>query len=333
MRKIQALVLGLTLAILVLAGTEARYRELERAEGLQLAPPQQAERLFVLRGDEQLNEQGFRERKLSLDKPERMHRVVVLGDSVTFGAGVRVHETWTRQAELLLKDRARVQLVNLAVYSYDIAQIAATLEHAGWAWQPDLVVYAAYTNDHIPTDLLEMEGGPVYVGRTVAPELNGIGEALLPHSALVRRAYGALAARLDGRIRQAEWDGDMAFFEAHLRRLAQDCAEHEVPLLVYGLVPHDAAGGCQSDEACEQALQRAAAMERIAGELQIPYASALPWLDASGQQSFPLPGSGGLDPAHPSVEGHAVLAQGFAETWLAWRAGAPLRDGEATKPL
>ncbi len=332
MKRARALLLGATLSLLGIAATESGYRSLERAEGLALAPPDKAERLFVLRDDEQLNEQGFRERKLSLDKPQRMQRVVVLGDSVTFGAGVRIHETWTRQAELLLKDKARVQLVNLAVYSYDVAQIAATMRYDGWAWSPDLVVYAAYTNDHIPTDLLEMEGGPVYVGGTVAPELPALGQSLLPHSALVRRAYGALAARQQGRIRQAEWDGDMGFFEAGLRELALECRAHGVPLMVYGLVPHDAAGGCEGSSACDTALVTSAAMGELAQSLDLPFASALPYLDASGQQAFHLPDSGGLDPAHPSVEGHAVLAEGFADSWLRLREGRDLLDGATTKP-
>ena len=274
MKKALALLLGLALALGVLAWGERHYRELEQLEGLELV---WGERIFVLKG-KHINSHGFRERELSQDKPRGLRRILAVGDSVTFGAGVRVHETWTRQAELMLADERRTQVVNLGVYSYDIQQVRATLSEVGWAWQPDLVVYGAFTNDHVPTDLLNTVGGPVYVGRTVAPELPlpTLGTPLLAHSALLRRAYGARAARTFPSPRRAEWGGDLSWWSEQLQAMAADCEEHGVPLLIYGLTEHTLAGGCQpEEETCEVSLARTQAMEEEAERLGLPFLESI----------------------------------------------------------
>ena len=86
--------------------------------------------------------------------------VLVLGDSMTWGTGP-AEEAWPRLAEARLG--AGWEVLNFSHYGYDIAQSLAVLRQHGWAYGPDLVVYAAYTNDPIPSRVVEVGGGRVWV--------------------------------------------------------------------------------------------------------------------------------------------------------------------------
>ena len=303
--------LALALAVLLLAaagglaGLEAHYRDQEAGLRLRIAPPDEPGRKFVLHG-ENLNSEGFRERELELDKPERLFRIVVLGDSVSFGSGVRIHEAWPRYAEEVLAEDRRVQLVNLSVFSYDAEQVVATLRHRGHRWSPDLVVYASYTNDHIPTDLLHTETGPIYVGSDLDPQLGGPG-FLLPHSALLRRFYGARATRLQS-LRRDQWEGDLGWYRQQLEALQAAAPE----LFVYAILPHNR----EHVELHRRYLD-------LYEELGLPHASALPYLVGSGEEDFFIPAKGD-DVAHPNPTGHRVLGWGFADALGRHQAGQPV---------
>jgi hypothetical protein len=52
-----------------------------------------------------INAQGFRDRERVRPKPSGMYRILVLGDSVTFGFGVQPEESFTRLLEAELKER------------------------------------------------------------------------------------------------------------------------------------------------------------------------------------------------------------------------------------
>lgn len=313
--------LALVVAVLLvasaaaLAGLERHYRGLEEGLRLRIAEPDERDRKFVLNGPS-LNSEGFRERDLDLEKPGGIERIVVLGDSVTFGAGVRPPETWTRAAEELLSEDTPTQVVNLGVFSYDAEQVAATLETRVERWNADLVVYASYINDHVPTDLLQTETGPIYVGSTLEPQLSGPG-FLLPHSALLRRYYGAQAARLET-LREEQWRGDLDWYRQQLERML--AAEPE--LFIYALLPHT-----RKDSSVHRRYLD------LYAELGIPHASALPYLAGSGRDGFYI-AEKPADVAHPNATGHRVLGWGFTDALRRVRSGEPALawDDLATLP-
>jgi len=53
-----------------------------------------------------INAQGFRDQERVRPKPSGVYRILVLGDSVTFGFGVQPEESFTRLLEADLRDRA-----------------------------------------------------------------------------------------------------------------------------------------------------------------------------------------------------------------------------------
>jgi hypothetical protein len=84
-----------------------------------------------------LNARGYRGELHSYEKTTRKTRLVMLGDSVTFGSGVRDYETFSS----LLEHRSdRYEVVNLAVEGYGNDQELLVLEDEGLHYHPDVVV-------------------------------------------------------------------------------------------------------------------------------------------------------------------------------------------------
>ena len=102
------------------------------------------------------NALGFRDtRNYSLDKTPNTFRIVVLGDSVTFGHGATFETTYPYLLEQRLKAwRPEVdwQVWNLGVPGYNTAQELAYLQEAGPRYRPDLVVVGFFVNDFTGID-------------------------------------------------------------------------------------------------------------------------------------------------------------------------------------
>ncbi|MFA6078628.1 MAG: SGNH/GDSL hydrolase family protein [Candidatus Omnitrophota bacterium] len=100
-----------------------------------------------------VNNLGFRDdQDYDIVKLPGTYRIIVLGDSVTFGHGCKFDETWPY---LLRKDLERHdssvdwQVWNLGVPGYDNVLALRTLEELGPKYKPDLVIVGFYENDLI----------------------------------------------------------------------------------------------------------------------------------------------------------------------------------------
>jgi len=97
-----------------------------------------------------VNPLGFRGPAFSL-KPEGAFRLVCLGDSFTFGEGVRNEDTYPEVAvRLLRKDRRQSDACNLGVGGYNTTQSLGVLERFGFDLKPDVVVLGYTLNDAEP---------------------------------------------------------------------------------------------------------------------------------------------------------------------------------------
>ena len=99
------------------------------------------------RGKEiKINSQGFRGPEPSSDPA--LQRVIVLGDSITFGNNLALEETFPFQLQQQLASRGRnLEVLNFGVHGYDTLQEVSSLELRGLAYHPDLVVVAYCLND------------------------------------------------------------------------------------------------------------------------------------------------------------------------------------------
>jgi lysophospholipase L1-like esterase len=99
------------------------------------------------------NSRGLRERELPLAKPPGTRRIVFVGDSVTFGPGVRDDQPFPRVLETSLDESVAgpIQTINTGVVGYNSIQELARLEQAGLPYQPDVVVLTFLANDLLET--------------------------------------------------------------------------------------------------------------------------------------------------------------------------------------
>ncbi len=112
--------------------------------GFCLRPSQQS---FTADQPFRTNSVGMRGDEVALPKPPGLQRVLVLGDSIASGYGVREEETFARRLEALLNGGGRFEVINAGVPSYNTAQEVEFLAERGFALEPDIVVLALYWND------------------------------------------------------------------------------------------------------------------------------------------------------------------------------------------
>jgi hypothetical protein len=103
-----------------------------------------------------LNMLGLRGPDVSGAKPPNGFRVLCLGDSITFGEGVREEDTYAMQLQKLLgaamPDR-KVEVINNGVQGYGTKEEVNAYRLVGAGYQPDVVVIGFYLND--ATDFAE----------------------------------------------------------------------------------------------------------------------------------------------------------------------------------
>lgn len=100
----------------------------------------------------EINAAGFRGRQYDLDKGDPVFRIACIGDSICFGFGARVGETFSDYLERMLNeffagDGQRFEVLNFGVTGYDTPQIIENYRVRARAYDPDLVIYAYTIND------------------------------------------------------------------------------------------------------------------------------------------------------------------------------------------
>jgi lysophospholipase L1-like esterase len=95
-----------------------------------------------------LNSCGYRDVDHSLKKPTGVIRILILGDSLTYGQGVADNEMYPRRlAELA---GPQVEIITLARRGWSTGDELIALRQQGLAYDPDIVVVGAVTNDPEP---------------------------------------------------------------------------------------------------------------------------------------------------------------------------------------
>jgi HEAT repeat protein len=130
------------------------------------------------------NRDGLRDRRHSREKLAGTHRVVALGDSVTYGYGFAREHAWPRVLERTAAERGPgVEVLSVALIGWSTRQQRYAYERIARAYAPDTVVLAVCLND--VEDLQNNLSRPPRVLR-----------ALFQRSALVRRLVDAEAREI-----------------------------------------------------------------------------------------------------------------------------------------
>ncbi len=95
---------------------------------------------------ERTNSHGQRDRERTLQKPAGIRRILLLGDSVVEGYGLRESETISQQLEDLYPDQS-TEVLNFGVSAYCTRAEVELLEVKGLRFDPDVVVLVFVEND------------------------------------------------------------------------------------------------------------------------------------------------------------------------------------------
>ena len=95
---------------------------------------------------ERTNSHGQRDKERTLRKPDGVQRIVLLGDSVVEGYGLRESETISRRLEALYSD-GTTEVLNFGVSAYCTLAEIELLEIKGLQFDPDVVVLVFVEND------------------------------------------------------------------------------------------------------------------------------------------------------------------------------------------
>jgi hypothetical protein len=143
------------------------------------------------------NSLGYRDLERSLEKPAGVERIVVLGDSFTWGAGVDFDDAYPQRIERALSRRPgrSAEVVNLALPGFKTDDELAVLEKQGFAYAPDLVLLGYVLNDAEDASSAEKRRAEDWIRtRSEAP-------GILDRSALLRFVGHRLWATREGRRR------------------------------------------------------------------------------------------------------------------------------------
>jgi lysophospholipase L1-like esterase len=109
---------------------------------------------FLMGADVRINSQGLRDDERTLKKQADTFRILLLGDSTTFGWGVPEHLTSAKLLERELSQRGprdrRFEVINAGVGNYGTVQESTYYQTRGRAFAPDLVILVYFINDAEP---------------------------------------------------------------------------------------------------------------------------------------------------------------------------------------
>jgi len=97
-----------------------------------------------------INSLGLRGPETTLEKPESTIRIVVLGDSFTFGSGVRNEDTFPSAMGDFFKTNVpgrNIEVLNLGAGRYNTVNEVSLLFRRGVQFDPDIVLICFFLND------------------------------------------------------------------------------------------------------------------------------------------------------------------------------------------
>ncbi len=101
-----------------------------------------------------INSVGWRDKEYTLEKPSEAVRIMMLGDSVTFGWGALPEGVTSYVLESLLNESAgpkKYEVLNTGIGNTNTAMQTAYFLHEGFRYNPDIVVLNYFINDAEPT--------------------------------------------------------------------------------------------------------------------------------------------------------------------------------------
>lgn len=139
-----------------------------------------------------INSQGIRENfDIPDKKEEKEFRILIIGDSNTFGYGVNLKDSYPKQLEVFLREDEKVRetnfnyrVINAGVPGRNIEELKKFVFHYALNFKPDLLILGLFINDIEPSYFIVSGGKDVRRPPFYPSEFNQplIGGRILPES-------------------------------------------------------------------------------------------------------------------------------------------------------
>ncbi|HML15156.1 MAG TPA: SGNH/GDSL hydrolase family protein [Xanthobacteraceae bacterium] len=169
-----------------------------------------------------LNDDNLRWSRPFPPKRDDTYRVMVVGDSFTYGQGIAEEDRFSNLVEQWLGADFRIELINIGHPSYQSADILAEIKHYLPVLRPNLVLYAVCLNDFLPSGVRPY---PDHLSHPF-PLPEAFENWMIAHTrvgALVNDLYDATLRRFH--LRNDFYDDILADFAGYQRRFAGDVAQ------------------------------------------------------------------------------------------------------------
>ena len=250
------------------------------------------------------NEMGLRERPIGPKQPGRA-RILMLGDSVLFGWGVRAEDTCSRQLETLLRTRDGIdaETINSGVVGYNSYQEMTFLETRGGRIQPDAVVLL-----YVDNDVEAINPARPHMG--LRPDPSKEPGAWFDYYASTSRFYfmmrHLLPALLSSNSMSVQKERSSFGWRQSMDSVAaigRYCKEHHLPfaLVQFRMTPGPLGDALRAD------------LEPIAMREGFVYADTLSWFSGSNIRHV----TNSFVDTHPNAQGQGILAAGMEKLLVA----------------
>lgn len=279
------------------------------------------------------NSLGLRDIEFPSEKPAGENRILILGNSTTFGSGVAMEDTYPKQLEKILGPPYRV--INAGGQGSSLPESIAFLKETGFDFKPDLIVLGfsppmigktklqsgqAGFSAHFRNFLLNFHRafGNSYLYAALdhygRKNLYGIG-VLRDDLSVIKGAVYAYGFDAPG-VDMTAIQGDYETFFALLQELRDLSAKQDIPLIVLGMPSSFELGKQESLNPRAYPLDkiRISPLDKIAEaakKIEIPFIDLRDALKS--REDAYIPG----DYAHLSKQGHLETARFLAKE-LQW---------------
>lgn len=216
--------------------------------------------------DIKTNSVGFRDNEYAQAKPADTKRILVLGDSIAMGWGVRAEESIPKDLERLLNASGkRCEVINTGVGNYNTSMETDLFEWKGLAFHPDIVVLVFFINDAEPI-----------------PRLTKLAHTIRERSYLLAflfDRYVALHPRFDKNFRWSDYYASLYAPDAPglaenrvaIKHLVELCRQNKIQLLIANYPELHELRNYPFPQASEY-------IRSMAMEYQVPFVDLLPAL-------------------------------------------------------
>jgi len=181
-----------------------------------------------------LNAEGRRWAKPYPEKQNDSYRVLVVGDSLTYGFGIPEEWRFTDLLNKWMGEKFKIEFLNLGNCGYQSEDILNLIKTHLPKLKPNLVLYAICLNDFLPSGVGEYNVPSAYP----FPLPDSVKNFLIRHTrsgAFLNETYDAALRRLH--LRTDFFDDILKDFKGYQQRFGRDVAEMNRIVLTAGLPP------------------------------------------------------------------------------------------------